>query len=162
MADHKARIQVKYLLEALPFEHVLTLDLGSLGLQPRGEDRWVYNSRSFALLGYSIRPQLHCSADSTTKQMKLSIDRVDIDGLPDIQPWIQFSADLRLTRQAEGVAVAQELQIGLCRQGVLALTPAAVVNRLLNTALEQTSARVGKALRRRLQAAMREQESIHG
>lgn len=162
MADHKASMRVNYLLEALPFERLLTLDLGSLGLQPKGADHWVYNSRSFALLGYSIRPQLHCSADSTTDQMTLSIDRVDIDGLPDLQPWIQFSADLRLTPQTDGVAVAQDLQIGLCRQGVLALTPAAVVNRLLNTALEQTSVRVGKALRRRLQAAIGEEASIHG
>lgn len=162
MTDHKATTQVNYLLEDLPFERLLTLDLSSLGLQQRGDDRWVYNSRSFALLGYSIRPQLHCSVENSTDEMKLSVNRVDIDGLPDLQPWIQFSADLRLTPQAEGVAVAQELQIGLCRQGVLAFTPAAVVTRLLNTALEQTSTRVGKALRRRLQAAIEKENSIHG
>ena len=161
MADHKATTQIQYLLKDLLFERLLTLDLDRLGLQPRGEDRWVYNSRSFALLGYSIRPQLHCSVNSTTEQMKLSIDRVDIDGLPDLQPWIQFSGNLRLTPQAEGVAVAQELRIVLCRQGVLALTPAAVVTQLLNTALQQTSARVGRALRRRLKAAV-EENGIHG
>ena len=162
MTDQKATREVQYLIESLPFDHLLTVDLCDLGLQSRRNNRWIYRSRSFTLLGRSIQPHLHFSLHRTNKIIILSIDHVEINGFLDLEHWIKFTGNLRLTPKAEGVEVVQDLQIELCRQGIFAMAPIALVTRMLNAALAQTSTRMVKAIRRNLKAAIGAREMIHG
>ena len=144
------KVSHAYPLPAVSWDQLLELPLESLGLQPVAEQGWMYESRPYALAGYTIQPRLFCSVSRGSQHLELTIDRITVDGLPQLGDGLKLSGAIRFSEQSSHTRVEQSLGASTSSPSLLAVVPRSLLKPLIQKALLASHQRMSRTLQRRL------------
>jgi len=151
-----ARAEQAFELDGVDWRDLQGIRLEAFGLRPSpcgNRDIWVYQSRPYRLLGYELQPELRCNVQRSYQSLDLRINDVVLNGQSGMAGWFRVNSTIRLTPAPMGTLSQQWLELSFSRRGPLALLPRAGVGLLLERAVAESNARIGRALKRRLQKA---------
>ena len=148
------RVSHAYPLPAVSWDQLLQLPLESLGLQPVAEQGWMYESRPYALAGYTIQPRLFCSVNRDSQHLEVSIDRITVDGLPQLGDGLKLTGTIRFSEQASLTQVEQSLGASTSSTSILGVVPTSLLKPLIQKALLASHQRMSRTLQRRLSQAL--------
>ena len=143
-----------YPLPAVSWEQLLQLPLESLGLQPAAEHGWMYASRPYAMAGYTIQPRLFCSVSRGSQHLELTIDRITVQGLPQLGDGLKLTGSIRFSEQSSHTQVEQSLGASTRSTHLLGVMPRSLLKPLIQKALVASHHRMSRTLQRRLSQAL--------
>ena len=150
MDDLWTQVSHSFTLPGVSWEQLLQLPLESLGLQPVAEQGWIYASRPYALAGYTIQPRLFCSVSRDSQHLEVSIDRIRVDGLPQLGDGLKLTGTIRFSEQASLTQVEQSLRASTSSTHLLEVVPRPLLQKALMASLQLMS----RTLQRRLSQAL--------
>ena len=154
MDDPWTQVSHSYPLPAVSWEQLLQLPLESLGLQPVAEQGWIYTSRPYALAGHTIQPRLFCSVSRSSQHLEVSIDRIAVDGLPQLGDGLKLTGAIRFSEQSSHTQVEQSLGASTSTTHLLGVVPRSLLKPLIQKALLASHQRMSRTLQRRLSQAL--------
>ena len=154
MDDPWTEVRHCYPLPAVRWQQLQQLPLEKLGLQPVAEQGWLYASRPYALAGHTIQPCLFCSVSRASDQLLVTIDRITVQGLPQLGDRLKIKGSIRFSNQSSRTQVEQSLGASTSSTSLLAVVPRSLLKPLIQKALLASHQRMSRTLQRRLSQAL--------
>ena len=151
-----ARAEQAFELDGVDWSDLQSVALDAFGLRPSpcgNRDMWLYQSRPYRLLGYELQPYLRFQVQRSAECLEFIIVEVLLNPSSREEDWHKVRGRISLTPALMGTHSQQSLELSFSRRGPLALLPRSGVGLLLARAVEESNARIGRALKRRLQKA---------
>ena len=150
----RRRIEGSFPIPSLTLEGLLTTPLEQLGLETDPDGDWLFRSRPYQLLGWTIQPILHCSAERYGHGMTLHCHRIKIRGLGELAGWVHANGAVTVTSDQDGLVVLHWLELGVQTTGALSLMPRSLLDQMVMKGLKLSSQRLGRAVKRQLIRAL--------
>ena len=141
-------------IPSLSLDGLLTTPLEQLGLETDPDGDWLYRSRPYQLLGWTIQPILHCSAVHYGNGMTLHCHRIKIRGLGELAGWVHANGAVTVTSDQDGLVVLHWLELGVQTTGALSFIPGSLLDQMVMQGLKLSSQRLGRAVKRQLIRAL--------
>lgn len=151
-----ARAEQAFELDGVDWRDLQGIGLEAFGLRPSpcgNRDIWVYQSRPYRLLGYELQPQLRFNVQRSAQCLEFTIAEVLLRPSSRKEDWYKVRGRISLTPALMGTHSQQWFELSVARRGPLALLPSVGIGLLLERAVAESNARIGRALKRRLQKA---------
>lgn len=142
-------------------ETLLRTPLDQLGLEPHSESEWMYRSRAYKLLQWTIQPVLRCAVERSSAGLTLCCQHVEVQGLGGLADWVRVKAGANITRAPTGMTVLHWLELAIQAHGGLQLVPRSLLEGGMLQALDLSNKRLGRTLHRKVSKLLEHEEVSH-